>query len=410
MKNNLMKKNFIWNIIGSTFSAFNSLFFMIIVTRLNGVDNAGIFTFAFSTACLLYVIGIYSGRVYQVTDDDKDISDSDYFHSKFVTCFIMLVVAILFCIFRKYNLIKALIIILLVIFKALEAFSEGMYAIIQENNELYKVGISLFTKAILGLILFLIADLLTNNLLVAISALILVNIVIIILYDFKNLTLLKFKIEKFNYKKIKKILLFGFSAFAFTFLTQYVNNAPRYAIDSTLSDNMQTIFGIIIMPSTVMVLLGQFIIHPFILSLKESLKKSKKEFCKLTIYLIVAIIVMGLEAGLMAYLLGIQVLNLIYNIKLDNYLNALMIVILGATIYEVTVILSTSLITMRSTLSQLIIFIIVSIFAFVVAPILVKRYLILGAVCSYAISMTLLLVLYIITFIFIVKRYKEVGD
>ena len=59
MKNNL-KKNFIWNLIGSTINSFTSLIFLIIVTRINGIEAAGIFTFAFSTACLFYIIGIYS--------------------------------------------------------------------------------------------------------------------------------------------------------------------------------------------------------------------------------------------------------------------------------------------------------------------------------------------------------------
>ena len=71
------RKNFIWNIIGTTFNAFNSLFFMIIITRVNGLENAGIFTLAFSTACILYIIGIYAGRIYQVTEASKEITDKD---------------------------------------------------------------------------------------------------------------------------------------------------------------------------------------------------------------------------------------------------------------------------------------------------------------------------------------------
>ena len=68
------KKNFIWNIIGTGFNAFNSLFFMIAITRINGVDNAGIYTIAYSTACILYMIGIYAGRIYQVTESKKTIT------------------------------------------------------------------------------------------------------------------------------------------------------------------------------------------------------------------------------------------------------------------------------------------------------------------------------------------------
>ena len=70
-----LRKNFIWNTIGSTASAFVSLFYMMIATRLNGIDDAGIFSFAFSTAAILLVIGTYSGRTFQVTDKNKKTSD-----------------------------------------------------------------------------------------------------------------------------------------------------------------------------------------------------------------------------------------------------------------------------------------------------------------------------------------------
>ncbi len=40
---NNTKKNVIWNMIGTTANAFNSLFFMIIVTRINGLKDSGIF-------------------------------------------------------------------------------------------------------------------------------------------------------------------------------------------------------------------------------------------------------------------------------------------------------------------------------------------------------------------------------
>lgn len=408
MKQNLVKKNFIWNIIGSTFSSFNSLFFMIIVTRINGTNQAGLFTFAFSTACLFYIIGIYSGRTYQITDDDKEITDSDYFYSKIFTCIIMIVTALIFCIIRNYQTSKILIMMGLVIFKSLEAFSEGVYAIIQENNQLYKVGISLFLKAIISVLLFLIIDIITHNMMLSIISIICVNIIIILLYDFKNLRILNFKINKFNFVKLKKIIIYGFSAFAFAFLTQYVINSPKYAIDSTLSNNSQTIFGIIIMPATVMILLGQFIIQPFILNLKENLKKSKKEFLKLTLILIFLILLIGIFSSVFIYFFGIPILQLLYNINLKKYLMDLMIIIIGSTLYEITVIFSTSLITMRSTFSQLIIFVIASIFSYFVSNILVKKYLILGASYTYMLSMLLLLILYIIVFFIVLKKYK--GD
>ena len=98
MKKNSIKRNFIWNMIGTTFNSFNSLFFMIIVTRMNGLDMAGIFTFAFSTACLFYVVGVYSGRVYQVTDVNRKYKFGEYLALRVVVVTIMFIIGIAFVI------------------------------------------------------------------------------------------------------------------------------------------------------------------------------------------------------------------------------------------------------------------------------------------------------------------------
>ena len=129
------RKNFIWNIIGTTFNAFNSLFFMIIITRVNGLENAGIFTLAFSTACILYIIGIYAGRIYQVTEASKEITDKDYIANRIISCIIMIVIVIFFVIINQYDVYKSSIFIILTMYKALEAFSDVLYGIMQKSTE-----------------------------------------------------------------------------------------------------------------------------------------------------------------------------------------------------------------------------------------------------------------------------------
>ena len=96
MIENNLKKNFIWNTLGTAIYTFNSLFFMIMVTRINGLEQAGIFTFAFSFACMIQVIGTYAGRTYHVTDRDKECSDMNYIYQRLITCFIMLLIGLVF--------------------------------------------------------------------------------------------------------------------------------------------------------------------------------------------------------------------------------------------------------------------------------------------------------------------------
>ena len=94
MKKNNNKKNIIFNSIGSAVNSFSSLFFLIIVTRLNGINDAGIFTFAFSNACFLQVIGLYAGRAYQVTENNKKISDNDYFYNRIISSLLMIIICL----------------------------------------------------------------------------------------------------------------------------------------------------------------------------------------------------------------------------------------------------------------------------------------------------------------------------
>ena len=136
---NLEKRNVIWNIVGATTNAFTSLIFAIIATRINGITEAGVFSFSYALACWFYVVGIYAGRVFQVTDRTNKNSDTDYIYNRIFTCIIMIVSAILFSFIKRYDVYKAGMITLLCLFRAIEAFGECLYAIVQKNGKLYKV-------------------------------------------------------------------------------------------------------------------------------------------------------------------------------------------------------------------------------------------------------------------------------
>lgn len=57
-------------------------------------------------------------------------------------------------------------------------------------------------------------------------------------------------------------------------------NVPKYAIDDFLNEHIQAIYGIIIMPATVVGLFGQFIIHPYLNIIAGLHKEGKLEEVK----------------------------------------------------------------------------------------------------------------------------------
>ena len=391
------RKNFIWNILGTGFNAFNSLFFMIAVTRINGVDNAGIFTIAFSTACIIYIIGVYAGRIYQVTEPDKSITDKEYIINRIITTVAMLILVILFSVIRVYDIFKSTVFLLLTTYKALEAFSDVIYGILQKNEKLDIAGKSLFFKSLISVIAFVAIDLITKNMIVSIISIILVSLLILIFYDLKNgikYVDLKLPVKKENIIKIFKA---GFFTFAISFLGMYVLNAPKYAIDTYLENNYQTIFGIIVMPATVIGLVAQFLIHPYlnqIVALYE--EKNLKGLNKLALKLIIYILGVGVISSILAYFLGTQVLGLIYGLDLSTYRLGLLIIIIASTLYTIGVIYSSILTTVRETFSQFIIYIVMSIFAYIVANACTRVGQINGAVISYLLIMAMQFLIYTI--------------
>ena len=221
-KDKVLIKNFIWNTIGIMMNSFNSLFFLIVVSRINGLNDAGIFSLAFSTALLLYTIGLYSGRMFQVTDIENKITDKDYIFSKVISCSLMIVLGLGFVIIRGYDIYKALVMLFLIIYKATEAFSDTLYAVLQKNDKLYQSGQSLALKSIIGIICFIVVDFIFKNLVIACLSIVLVNLIIMAVFDYPKVKKYIPDDIKVNLENVKNIFKKEFFVFINSLLSNYI--------------------------------------------------------------------------------------------------------------------------------------------------------------------------------------------
>ena len=407
MENNI-KKDFVWNTAGSLMYALTSLIFMIIATRAVGADGAGVFTFAFTVASLLQAIGTYAGRVYQVTENNKNITDSDFFYNRIISCVVMMLVGLVYIWIKDYSFNKVIIIIALTIFRCIDAFAEYLYAIIQRNNELYKTGKSLLYKAIIEDVFFLVIAYTTKNLFYACVSLVVINLLITILYDYRNAKKAGFKILPANNKNVMDIFIHGFWIFMSVFLLQYIYNASKYAIDTYMVDSFQTMFGIIIMPATFIYLLSQFVVQPYLVPINEMLKNNKiKDLNKLVMKTTFILLACEFIAIVLANFAGIPVLNFIYKVDVAAYKFDLLIIIFSATLYSCSYIIINILIAMRKTFVQMLSYLIVSITSFVASRVLVNYYGIRGASISYFISMALIALIYASFYYYFINKAKK---
>lgn len=402
---NLFRKNFIWNIIGTTLNAFNSLFFMVIVTRVNGMEDSGVFTMAFSLAALFCIIGGYSGRVFQVTDRNANNTNKDYIIQRFFTFALMMLVSIVYCIVQRYDWEKVIVTLSLCLMKGFEILADVYYGILQKNDRLYFVGKSLTYKAFLSLLSFLIIDFITKSLILSCIVLVMIWFLFLVFYDIPKAKSYINPIEKYSFTSIYKLTKAGFFLFLVLFLSIYLCNAPKYALDGRVSEELKAVFGIILMPATVISMCAQYLLQPFLnrMSLCHQ-KKDRKGLIKITSFLVICISGIGLLGIAAAWLAGIPVLNLIYGVKLEAYLPDLLLIIAGATLYAVSTVFSSVLTTMRYTLIQAVIYGVCSAVSFGLSIYLIQHYAIRGASVSYFITMLLQFIFYVAAFLFTSKK------
>lgn len=391
--NNQGRKNFIWNFIGITFNTFNSFIFSIIVNRINGIEIAGMFAYGYAIACLLWIVSIYFNRVYQVS---SNIKDNVFIKHRYITCAAMFLLSIIVAILSTNNVLKLSIIILLCLFRNLEAVSDIYYGIYQKSDRLDYVGKSMFIKAIIGVLTLTIIDYITKNIVLGIIGLLIVNTIGTIVDKINcNRYLYTDKEENNEKENIKFIFKDALPIFLFSFLSILLLNMQKYVIGFCSTEEVQDIFNIIIMPATFMSLCGQYLSIPFMKLLNESYNDKKyDEFNKINVKIMIILLIIGIIVTAAMYILGIRVLEIIYNIPLKDYTSGICAIVVVSVFYALTAILSTSLTIMKKNNQQLIIYIITTLLSALLSFIFINKFGINGAVIAYCSSLIIQCTMY----------------
>ena len=406
---NVNKKDTIFYAIGLLANSFISLFLLIIANRVNGVDIAGVFSYSFSLCCLFYVSAVFFNRTYQLANYNNDKSFNDFLMFRLSTILISIIIFFLFCLFNQFKMSKVELILSLIAYKSVEAISDCFYAKIQENNKLYIVGISYFIKAILSIFSFFIVDCLTKNIVIASISVFIVNFAVFILLDLGTLDLKELKIKfslKFQYKKIFKE---SFVIFIFSFLIIYMAGIQKYIMPYYVNDSIQNIFGIIVMPATMLSVVGNYIVMPYMNNLIALYRNSQmKKFVQLNNKLILYLGIFGFFALLISLIIGVPLLNLIYNIDIYKYRIDLLIIIFSSILAAIMTIVSNFLTITKENNKQLISYGIAAVVGTIISAYLISSNGIRGAsisfLCTYVISFLIHIHIYILS---IKKLYKE---
>lgn len=380
------KKDYIWNSIGSFLQSAISPILLIVITRLNGVGDSGLFSFAMSLSVVFWAISLWGGRTYQVSDVKKEFSSGDYIVVRFISSLIVAVFSISFCILSGYDLIKTELIMVLVSFKILESIADSMYGVLQIHNKLYIVGISLTMKSVFGFMLFTLIDILTKNIIYGALSIFIVNIAVVIFYDIPWMKHVEsVGLTKKNIMQAGKIMKKTAELFVVVFLTMFSLNIPRYFLDKYHYDQIGY-FGIMAMPITLLTLFISFVLQPNVVNLSELLKKKKiKEFTKIVSKIDFITFTLGILFIVSSYLIGVWVLNTVFGIDINNFRIDLTIMVIGAVANAFVSIYVNLLIILRRFKGQFYTLLVTNILAVILSVYLIDRLAMLGSVLVFMI-------------------------
>ena len=378
------KKDYIWNSIGSFLQSAISPILLIVITRLNGVGDSGLFSFAMSLSVVFWAISLWGGRTYQVSDVKKEFSSGDYIVVRFISSLIVAVFSISFCILSGYDLIKTELIMVLVSFKILESIADSIYGVLQIHNKLYIVGISLTMKSVFGFMLFTLVDVLTKNIVYGALSIFLVNIVVVIFYDIPWMKHIEsVGLTKKNIIQAVKIMKKTAEVFIVVFLTMFSLNIPRYFLDKYHYDQIGY-FGIMAMPITLLTLFISFVLQPNVVNLSELLKRKKiKEFTKIVSKIDFITFTLGILFVISSYLIGVWALNTIFGIDINNFRIDLTIMVIGAVANAFVSIYVNLLIILRRFKGQFYTLLVTNILAVVLSIYLIDKLAMLGSVLVF---------------------------
>ena len=317
---NILRKSAVWNLISSIEYSLQSAVLMLIVTRVNGLYDAGVFTIAYTLTQMMATIGSYGMRSFQVSDIKKEYSFGSYLTSRIVSIFAMIVICMSYAFYQGYDSRKLFIIAMLCGYRIVDDLEDVFHGEMQKSMRLDTASKIVSVRILTATAAFGISYAATKNLaaasvvftLSAAAASLYLNL--LVMGFFKDITI---KLEKTG---VVKLLWVCLPICLGGFLYNYLVNAPKYAIDRNLSEETQTIFSILFMPVFVINMLSSFIFKPMIVNM--GILWSENKYRKFTVTVakqMMIIIALTLICMLGGVVIGIDILGLLYGVDLEAY-------------------------------------------------------------------------------------------
>lgn len=402
-----LKENTLWYTMGTMCSSATSFLLMIYVTRILGVDEAGVFSISYSVGQLMLSIGWFGTRQFQVSDVNEEFKFSDYLSLKLLTSIVMIVGCIIYSFILHFNTYKLIVTFLYCLFLICDVFADLFSARFQQVDKLFLSGISYIIRILGYNLVILISLLCFKNLILSIILAMLYSTLELILFDVQLIKKISCVNVLFRIEKIISLIKNCFPLFISSFLTTFIVNVPKNAIELYFDASVQTYYNIILMPSYIINLFCMFIFVPLYTSIANTwLNSTKDKFINIVVKLFIFDILLSIFVFVGCYLLGIPLLELVYGVELQSVKSSFLILIIAGCFTSMNSILSYIFTVVRKQKFMIYIYVIAMVLSQIMVKSLTLKYGILGASLDYLLGIASITILFVIGLLFVLKDKK----
>ena len=399
------KYKYIWFTMGTACFALATLVMTIVISRLLGETQAGMFSVGLSIAQWLLTIAYFEIRTFQVTDVRNEYSFKYYLTLRILMCIITFLASIVYVVFNNYDIQKVIIILLVCLYKISDSIADTFEGEFQKEDRIDISGKSEFYRVFFSILVLVIAVAVSKNL---ILSLIIMNVVaygMIVLLDI-SIAVKRVSVRMTgDMKRLWELVKMCIPLAVSTFLSTYIINSSKLSVDRVLGDEAQLYYTAVFMPNMVINLFSGIIFKPMQTAMAVNYYEKKyKNFWHIISKMILIITGFTFVCEVGAYILGIPVLSWLYGVNLKEYKLTLLLLLLCGGVNAINIIFYYVLAIMRKQKYMTILYIIVCLVSFLIMDTMTGRMGLMGASLGYLILVSLLAALLLVYIIIQTRR------
>jgi O-antigen/teichoic acid export membrane protein len=146
-----LRHNFSWTLTGNTVYAASQWGILVLLAKIGNPEIVGQFTLGLAVTAPIFMLTNLQLRAIQATDATQRFRFNDYLGLRLLGTGIALLI-VLGITLLGYRQETGLIILLIALAKALESFSDVVYGLLQQHEQMDRVAISLMLRGVFSLV------------------------------------------------------------------------------------------------------------------------------------------------------------------------------------------------------------------------------------------------------------------